>query len=47
VVVSAHRCYNWDWVVQNTPLVIDTANATRHVRSCDDKVVRIGAPSKL
>ncbi len=31
VIVTPHRCYDWDWVVKHAPLVVDTRGVTRHL----------------
>jgi UDP-N-acetyl-D-glucosamine dehydrogenase len=45
VVISAHSCYDWPWIVEQSPLVVDTVNATRSVRLGKEKILRIGAPN--
>ena len=44
IIIAGHTVYDYDWVVAQAPLVVDTVNATRAVADRDDKVVRIGAP---
>jgi len=44
IIIAGHTVYDYDWVVAQAPLVVDTVNATRAVAGRDDKVVRIGAP---
>jgi UDP-N-acetyl-D-glucosamine dehydrogenase len=39
VVVTDHSSYNWTWVVENAPLVVDTRNATRLVTGHRDRIV--------
>jgi UDP-N-acetyl-D-glucosamine dehydrogenase len=41
LVVTAHHTYDWDFVVANSDLVVDTRNATRAVGSVLDNCVRI------
>lgn len=41
VIVSAHSCYDYRWLVQQAPLVVDTVNATRGIDG--GHVVRLGA----
>jgi UDP-N-acetyl-D-glucosamine dehydrogenase len=36
IIVTDHSAYDWAWIVEHSPLVIDTRNATRHVR--DDRL---------
>jgi UDP-N-acetyl-D-glucosamine dehydrogenase len=40
VIVTDHTCLDWEWVVEHSPLVIDTRNATRGVPGRREKVVR-------
>jgi UDP-N-acetyl-D-glucosamine dehydrogenase len=44
IIVTAHRSVNYRLVVENAPLVVDSANATRRLAHTE-KVVRVGAPS--
>jgi UDP-N-acetyl-D-glucosamine dehydrogenase len=39
VVVTDHSAYDWSWIVAHAPLIVDTRNATRNVRSGADNVV--------
>ncbi len=39
VIVTAHKCYDWDWVVANSQLVVDTRGATRNINA--PNVVRL------
>ena len=32
LIVTDHSAYDWPWIVEHAPLVVDTRNATRHVR---------------
>ena len=41
VITTAHDCYNWQWIVDNSPLIVDTRNATRGVVSESGKVVKL------
>jgi len=45
VILAGHSSYDYEWIVAHAPLVIDTMNATREVRTERDKIVRLGAPS--
>jgi UDP-N-acetyl-D-glucosamine dehydrogenase len=38
VIVTDHSSYDWVWVVQHAPLVIDTRNATRGVEGHRDRI---------
>ena len=44
VIIAAHSAYDVPWIVAESPLVVDTVNATRLVDGGKEKVVRIGAP---
>ena len=44
VIVSAHRVYDYAWIVEHAPLIVDCMNATRASEDQRYKVVRIGAP---
>lgn len=44
VITTGHSCYDYDWIVSQSSLVVDAVNATRQARDGRDKVVRIGAP---
>jgi UDP-N-acetyl-D-glucosamine dehydrogenase len=44
VIVAGHNCYEYDWIVRHAPLVVDTVNATRGLRSGREKIVRLGTP---
>jgi len=40
LIVTDHSAYDWAWVVEHAPLVIDTRNATRNVTSHRERIVR-------
>jgi UDP-N-acetyl-D-glucosamine dehydrogenase len=40
LVVTDHSAFDWEWVVANSPLVVDTRNATRAVREHRDRIVK-------
>src|SRR5262249_53911618 len=40
VIVTDHSAYDWTWIVENAALVVDTRNATRHVMSRRERIVR-------
>jgi UDP-N-acetyl-D-glucosamine dehydrogenase len=44
IIVTGHRQIDYKWVVNETALVVDTVNATRHVMENRHKIVRLGAP---
>jgi UDP-N-acetyl-D-glucosamine dehydrogenase len=39
VIVTDHSAYDWSWIVEHSPLVVDTRNATRDVRKPGSSVV--------
>ena len=41
VVTTAHKCYNWKWILENSQLVVDTRNATGSTRSARARVVTL------
>jgi len=46
VIVAGHSLYDYAWIVTHAPLIVDAVDATKHVTSNRDKIVRIGVPSK-
>jgi UDP-N-acetyl-D-glucosamine dehydrogenase len=46
VVVTDHRCLDYEWVVERANLVVDTRNATASISdpTLREKIVRLGAP---
>ncbi len=44
-IVAGHRSYNYEWVVSQAPLVVDTMNSTRGITADKGKIFRVGAPS--
>jgi UDP-N-acetyl-D-glucosamine dehydrogenase len=40
LIVTDHSVYDWPWVVEHAPLVVDTRNATREAAAGSGKVVR-------
>jgi len=38
IIVTAHSCYDWDWIVKHSKLVVDTRNATKRVREHRDRI---------
>lgn len=40
IIVTAHSCYDYAWIVKHAPLIIDTRNATREVKEGNEKIVR-------
>ncbi|MCK6626353.1 MAG: nucleotide sugar dehydrogenase [Anaerolineae bacterium] len=47
VIVTGHRDIDYKWVVNESKLVVDTVNATRHVIENRAKIARLGAPLKM
>ncbi|HID95095.1 MAG TPA: nucleotide sugar dehydrogenase [Candidatus Latescibacteria bacterium] len=41
VITTDHSSYDWDWIVANSRLIVDTKNATRHVKDGSEKIVRL------
>ncbi|MFQ5344100.1 MAG: nucleotide sugar dehydrogenase, partial [Anaerolineae bacterium] len=41
VITADHSSYDWEWVVENSRLVVDTRNATRDVRAGGARVVKL------
>jgi len=40
VIVTDHSSYDYPWIVDHSPLVIDTRNATKHLVNGRDKIIR-------
>ncbi|MCB0166677.1 MAG: nucleotide sugar dehydrogenase [Anaerolineae bacterium] len=46
VIVTRHHTIDYDWVVNHSPIVVDTVNATRHLSiAAPHKIVRLGSPN--
>ena len=43
IITTAHSIYDFEKIVQNAKLVVDTRNATKSVRSNKSKVIRLGS----
>jgi len=41
VITTAHSSYNWEWVVRNSRLVVDTRNATKGVIANPARIVKL------
>ncbi len=41
VIVTDHTAYEYDWIVQNSQLVMDTRNATKNVKQDQKKIVKL------
>lgn len=46
VIITAHRCFDYEWIVTHSRLVVDTANSTRHISGDTGHVLRLGAPNR-
>ena len=40
VITTAHSCYNYDWIVENAKLIIDTRNALKSLKN-REKIIKI------
>jgi UDP-N-acetyl-D-glucosamine dehydrogenase len=40
LIVTDHSTYDWPWVVEHAPLIVDTRNATRGVEARRERVIR-------
>lgn len=40
LISTDHSCYDYDWIVQSSQLVVDTRNATAHVKQGRGKIVK-------
>jgi UDP-N-acetyl-D-glucosamine dehydrogenase len=40
LIVTDHSAYDWDWIVEHSPLVVDTRNATRNVSAGRERIRR-------
>lgn len=47
IIITPHRSVDYQWVVNEAKLVVDTANATRNVTENRPKITRLGAPLEL
>ncbi len=47
IILTPHRHVDYQWVVNEARLVVDTANATRNVSQNRPKIIRLGAPMEL
>lgn len=41
VITTAHRTYDWEWVVENSQLIVDTRNATAGIATNPDRVSKL------
>jgi len=47
VVTTDHSSYDFDFIVKNSKIVIDTRNATKNVKANNAKIVKLGAVKKF
>lgn len=47
VIITGHRNIDYDWVVKQSKLVIDTRNTTQHIIENRGKIMRLGAPNLI
>jgi UDP-N-acetyl-D-glucosamine dehydrogenase len=40
LIATDHTAYDWSWIVEHSPLVIDTRNATKNVTRHRERIVR-------
>jgi UDP-N-acetyl-D-glucosamine dehydrogenase len=40
LIVTDHSAYDWPWLVEHSPLVVDTRNATCNVTAYRERIVR-------
>ena len=45
VIVAGHRLYDYQWIVDQASMVVDTMNATREVNAEPGRIFKVGAPS--
>jgi len=45
VIVTGHHTIDYEWIVSNAPLVVDSCNATAHISKRPEHVIRMGAPA--
>ena len=43
LIVTDHSVYDYQWIVNNAKVVVDTRNATGDMKDKTDKVVKLGA----
>lgn len=41
IIITDHSVYNYDWIVENSQVVVDTRNATKNVNGHRDKIVTL------
>ena len=43
MIATDHSQYDYDFITKNAKLIIDTRNATKHVKNQEDKIIRLGS----
>ena len=43
MIATDHSQYDYDFITENSKLIIDTRNATKHVKNQADKIIRLGS----
>jgi UDP-N-acetyl-D-glucosamine dehydrogenase len=41
VITTDHSSYDWEWIVENSQLIMDTRNATKNVNSDTSQIVKL------
>lgn len=41
VIITDHTCYDYDWIVQSSRLILDTRNATKNVKEGKEKILKL------
>lgn len=41
VIIADHTCYDYDWIVQSSKLILDTRNATKNVKEGKEKILKL------
>lgn len=41
VIITDHTCYDYDWIVQSSKLILDTRNATKSVKEGKEKISKL------
>jgi UDP-N-acetyl-D-glucosamine dehydrogenase len=40
LIVTDHSAYDWRWIVDHSPLIVDTRNATRGIEAEPGRIIR-------
>lgn len=40
-IITDHTCYDYDWIVQSSKLILDTRNATKNVKEGKEKILKL------